>query len=78
MEQYVIALDAMGGDNAPQCNVEGAILALRRFSDVRILLAGPSAQLEPLLANAGDVRGRIEIIESSEVIGIFWLFLVKV
>ena len=69
MEQYVIALDAMGGDNAPLCNVEGAVLALRRFSDVRILLAGPSAQLEPLLANAGDVRDRIEIIEAGEVIG---------
>ena len=69
MEQYVIALDAMGGDNAPRCNVEGAVLALRRFSDVRILLAGPSAQLEPLLANAGDVRDRIEIIEAGEVIG---------
>ena len=59
MEQYVIALDAMGGDNAPRCNVEGAVLALRRFSDVRILLAGPGTQLEPLLANAGDVRDRI-------------------
>lgn len=68
MEQYIIAMDAMGGDNAPGAIVQGAILALRRYEDVRILLSGPSAQLEPLLAQAGDVRSRIEIIEADEVI----------
>ena len=29
---YTIALDAMGGDNAPQAVVEGAKLAVKEFS----------------------------------------------
>lgn len=69
MEKYVIALDAMGGDNAPDAAVQGAVLALRRFDDIRILLAGSKARLESLIAAAGDVRDRIGIIEADEVIG---------
>ena len=69
MEKYVIAVDAMGGDNAPDAIVLGALDALRRFDDIRILLAGPKAKIEPLLANAGDVKNRVEIIEADEVIG---------
>lgn len=69
MEKYVIALDAMGGDNAPDAIVQGAIQALRQFDDIRILLAGPKDRLEKLIADASDVKGRIEIIEADEVIG---------
>ena len=69
MEKYVIALDAMGGDNAPDAIVKGAIMALRQFADVRILLAGPKNRLEKLIADASDVNSRIEIIEADEVIG---------
>lgn len=69
MEKYVIALDAMGGDNAPDAIVKGAIMALRQFGDIRILLAGPKDRLETLIADAADVKSRIEIIEADEVIG---------
>lgn len=69
MEKYVIALDAMGGDHAPDAIVKGAIMALRQFGDVRILLAGPKDRLEKLIADASDVNSRIEIIEADEVIG---------
>ena len=41
MSQYVIAIDAMGGDNAPGAIVEGTIQALRDMKDIRVLLAGP-------------------------------------
>ncbi len=68
MKEYVIALDAMGGDQAPNAIVAGAVAALRRFEDVRILLAGPQARLEPLLADAADVRARVEILPADEVI----------
>ncbi len=68
MERYVIALDAMGGDNAPNATVGGAVLALRRFKDISIILTGPKAEIEALLANAKDVRERIEIIDCSETI----------
>lgn len=68
MSEYIIALDAMGGDNAPNAIVAGAIAALRCFSDIRILLAGPAARLEALLTGAGDVRERIELLPADEVI----------
>lgn len=68
MEKYVIALDAMGGDNAPDAIVQGAIAALRQFDDIRILLAGPKARLEEMLAGAADVRQRVEVLPADEVI----------
>ena len=68
MNEYVIALDAMGGDNAPDAIVRGAVSALRSMPDIRILLAGPQERLEGLLADANDVRGRIEILNAAQVI----------
>lgn len=68
MNEYIIAVDAMGGDNAPNAVVAGAIAALRRFSDIRILLAGPKEKLETLVKDAQDVQNRIEILPADEVI----------
>lgn len=68
MAEYIIALDAMGGDNAPDAIVKGAIAALRKYGDVKILLAGPPQQLKPLIDSAEDVRARMELIEADEVI----------
>ena len=68
MSEYTIALDAMGGDQAPDAIVAGAIAALRRFEDIRVILAGPQSRLEALLAEAGDVRDRMEILPADDVI----------
>jgi len=68
MSEYIIALDAMGGDNAPDAIVAGAIAALRRYDDIRVLLAGPEARLRALLTDDKDVRDRIEILPADEVI----------
>lgn len=68
MSEYTIALDAMGGDQAPDAVVAGAIAALRHYEDIRVLLAGPEKRLEALLAGAGDVRDRAEILPADEVI----------
>ena len=68
MSEYVIALDAMGGDNAPDAIVEGALRALRKFRDIRILLVGPEDKLRGMVAGA-DVVDRIEIVNATEVIG---------
>jgi glycerol-3-phosphate acyltransferase PlsX len=59
-----IIIDAMGGDNAPQAPVLGALRA-RRELGVEIALVGQRAVIEPLLG--GDAAG-IEIVEASEVI----------
>ncbi len=68
MSEYIIALDAMGGDNAPDAIVRGGVEALRHFPDVRILLAGPEARIRALLDEAGDVRDRAEILPADDVI----------
>lgn len=68
MSEYTIALDAMGGDQAPDAVVAGAVAALRHYEDIRVLLAGPEKRLEALLAGAEDVRARAEILPADEVI----------
>ena len=39
-EKTVIALDAMGGDNAPHEMVMGALNAVSHRSDIKVLLVG--------------------------------------
>ena len=68
MSKYAIALDAMGGDRAPDAIVAGAVSALRRFEDIRILLAGPEERLKELLTDAEDVLDRLQILPADDVI----------
>ncbi|AWB44253.1 phosphate acyltransferase PlsX [Paenibacillus sp. CAA11] len=60
-----IAIDAMGGDHAPLCNVQGAISAAKEWPDIEVLLVGDRAVLEPLM-NEKPVNLKIE--HASEVI----------
>ena len=62
---YRIALDAMGGDNAPQAIVDGAKLAVAEFPDVTLQLYGPEDVLKPL---ASGVE-RLEVVHAPDVIG---------
>ncbi len=59
-----IAIDAMGGDNAPHEIVKGAYEALDAFSDIEILLYGNEEKLAPLM----KVHERIKVIHTEEVI----------
>lgn len=65
MAKYRIALDAMGGDNAPVAIVEGAKLAVEEFPDITVQLYGPEDALRPLIEGSE----RIEIVHAPEVIG---------
>ena len=56
-----IGLDAMGGDAAPGIVVSGALLALEQDPDLRFILVGDTARLEPLLASQDRLRSRIEV-----------------
>ena len=66
-----IALDAMGGDNAPKAEVEGAAQALRELpDDFRIQLVGRTQVIETALAAVPGVdRSRLDIVEAPEVVG---------
>jgi glycerol-3-phosphate acyltransferase PlsX len=65
-----IALDAMGGDHAPQATVDGALLALAELDPSHtIQLVGRTADIEAGLARHTNVpRDRIEIIEAPDVV----------
>lgn len=64
-----IALDAMGGDFAPDPNIVGAFEAVSRNPNLRILLVGDRAALESGIARAGALPDSIEIVESDGVVG---------
>lgn len=63
-----LALDAMGGDHAPGPVVAGAVRAVRADADLRVTLVGDQAQIEPLLADVGDVRSRLDVLHCTQVI----------
>ena len=60
-----IAVDAMGGDDAPEPNVRGAIMAAED-PGLRIILVGDAAAIKPHLS---DQPGNILIKHASEIIG---------
>jgi phosphate acyltransferase len=62
-----IAVDAMGGDNAPRPEVEGSVLAARELG-VRVLLVGQPAVVRAELAKHAPAHLPIEIVPASEVI----------
>jgi phosphate acyltransferase len=66
-----VALDAMGSDDAPRVEVEGAVQALREFPPTfRIQLVGRTRDIEAALqAHSGVDRARLEIVEAPEVVG---------
>ena len=65
-----IALDAMGGDDAPGPIVEGAIQAVLADPTMTVVLVGDEAKIEAELAKAPDApRDRLPILHASEVIG---------
>jgi len=62
-----IAVDAMGGDDAPRPEVEGSVLAAREYG-VRILLVGQPQVVRAELAKHAAPNLPIEIVPASEVI----------
>jgi glycerol-3-phosphate acyltransferase PlsX len=64
-----IALDAMGGDHAPGPIVAGAVQAVTADPDLKVILVGDRAQVEPLLPADGDARQRLELFHCTQVVG---------
>jgi phosphate acyltransferase len=63
-EHPVIAVDAMGGDHAPDAIVAGAVTALRTWG-TRIVLIGRPGQIRPLLAAHGAL-GEIRLVTAED------------
>ena len=65
-----VALDAMGGDFAPDTTVAGAVLAIEEFSDDdQLVLVGDQAAIEDQLRHKDISLARLEIVHADEVIG---------
>ncbi len=66
-----VAIDAMGGDEAPRAEIAGIALALLRLpNDVVIQLVGQTAVIEAELAKQKLVKNeRLLVVEAPEVIG---------
>ena len=59
-----IAVDAMGGDHAPQAVVEGVNQALATFPDIKIQLYGDEAKIKQYLT----AKERVSIVHTTEKI----------
>ncbi|WP_455373593.1 phosphate acyltransferase PlsX [Limibacillus halophilus] len=64
----VIALDAMGGDAAPQMVLRGAQLARERAPDVRFLIFGRESEVKPLLDRYGDLAQACDFVHTDDVV----------
>lgn len=65
-----IALDAMGGDEAPGPIVAGAIEAVRAQPELTVVLVGDQDRVEAELAKVPDApRDRLPLVHASQVIG---------
>ena len=68
-----IALDAMGGDNAPGEIVRGGVEAAAGLEDVKVLLVGVKEQIDAELAKypkevaAATKKGKLEVIHAPDV-----------
>jgi glycerol-3-phosphate acyltransferase PlsX len=69
-----IIIDAMGGDkDIPHINIEGALLAVKEFEDLEVVLVGPKRIIEEELNKfkfvVSDIKKRIYIENADEIIG---------
>lgn len=66
-----IAVDAMGGDDAPDVVVQGAAMVLAESDrDVHLILTGPAQRVEPLVKGLpAAAQQRITVVDAPDVIG---------
>jgi glycerol-3-phosphate acyltransferase PlsX len=65
-----IALDAMGGDSAPASTVAGACEALKKYSDIEIILVGDKSRIEKELMALDEwpLHKRFSIHHATQVV----------
>ncbi len=63
-----VALDAMGGDNAPVEMVKGAIDAIHKRKDIKVFLVGQEVLIQEELKKHTYEASQIEVVNATEVI----------
>lgn len=64
-----VAIDAMGGDNAPAEIVKGAVDAVNESREVKVFLVGLSDAIQRELDKYTYDKTRVEIVHAGEIIG---------
>ena len=62
-----IIVDVMGGDNAPQETVKGAIMAAREL-DAELVMVGTRADIERIAAEEAFDLGKVEVVHADDVV----------
>ena len=69
MSEYIkVAVDAMGGDNAPKEIVKGAVEAVNESSKVKVYLVGIEELIGKELSGYTYPKDQIEVVHASEII----------
>lgn len=63
-----IAIDGMGGDNAPKAVIEGVIQALKEYKGIEYYITGPKEQIEEELKKYQYDEKLINVVDAREVI----------
>lgn len=63
-----VALDAMGGDNAPDEMIRGAIDAVNKAPDIHVCLVGQEEKINAFLLSCSYNREQISVVNATEVI----------
>lgn len=63
-----VALDAMGGDNAPGAMIQGAVDAVGKRKDIKIFLVGQESVIEEELKKYQYPKEQIEVVNATEII----------
>ncbi len=67
-EKVVIALDAMGGDYAPEETVKGAVEAVHDYPEIKVILVGKEELIKEQLSRYSYREDAIDIVNAPEVI----------
>ena len=62
-----IIVDGMGGDNAPESTVHGAIEALKEHN-INIIITGPEKLIQEQLNKYSYPKDKVEILDAPEII----------
>jgi len=66
--EVTIALDAMGGDQAPKMVVKGAAIALKRHPGLRFLMVGDEPRLRTLMKRRKKLLAATDFLHTDEVV----------
>ncbi|MBR0135117.1 MAG: phosphate acyltransferase PlsX [Clostridia bacterium] len=64
-----LALDCFGGDNSPEANIGGALIALKEYPDLELVLTGDEQAINACLADKKYDASRLTVVHAPEVIG---------